>query len=512
MPLLTREGEVEIAKRIERGQIRVLKALSRSPIVIRELLAMGEDLKKSVRSIKEVVTFDEEEITDEILQNRLNEFTGKIDDMAKLYKKGQRPRREVRRGFEKKKPKDHRRARRNWPVLLWPYRKRCASCGFTNNERKRLIDRLNKTVDGMRSLDRQSQNLERKADATRSEEQKKEYRAAVARDSRRSGKAGTRNRRVVPGTQAHPARDHPGRHGCGAGQARADRGQPPPGGFDRQEIHQPRTAVPRPDSGRQHRPDESRGQIRIPPWLQIFHVRHVVDSAGHHPRHRRSGAYDSHPGAHDRNHQQADPHLASAGAGTGTRAYVGRNRQAHGHSGGESAESFEDRAGADLPRNANRRRGRFASGRLHRRPRRGFTGRSGDQREPEGPDGTGPAHADSARRKSHQDALRPRRRQRAHSGRSRAELRRHPRTHPPDRSQSPAQTAPSVALAEAAGVHGWSEGLRARVCHPERSETIRECESPHAVEGSLTAPQGTAPAVPFSLPISGRRRLFFASR
>ena len=87
VPLLTREGEVEIAKRIERGQMRVLKALSRSPIVIHELLAMGEDLKKGVRSIKEVVTFDEEEITDEILQNRLNEFTGKIDDMAKLYKK-----------------------------------------------------------------------------------------------------------------------------------------------------------------------------------------------------------------------------------------------------------------------------------------------------------------------------------------------------------------------------------------------------------------------------------------
>jgi RNA polymerase primary sigma factor len=64
VPLLTREGEVEIAKRIERGQIRVLKALSRSPIVIRELLNLGEDLKKNVRSIKEVVTFDEEEITD----------------------------------------------------------------------------------------------------------------------------------------------------------------------------------------------------------------------------------------------------------------------------------------------------------------------------------------------------------------------------------------------------------------------------------------------------------------
>ena len=51
VPLLTREGEVEIAKRIERGQNRVLKALSRSPIVIRELLALGEDLEKGVRSI-----------------------------------------------------------------------------------------------------------------------------------------------------------------------------------------------------------------------------------------------------------------------------------------------------------------------------------------------------------------------------------------------------------------------------------------------------------------------------
>ena len=77
VPLLTREGEVEIAKRIERGQLRVLKALSRSPIVIREIVAIGEDLKRGVRSIKEVVLFDEEEITDEVVLNRLNDITGK---------------------------------------------------------------------------------------------------------------------------------------------------------------------------------------------------------------------------------------------------------------------------------------------------------------------------------------------------------------------------------------------------------------------------------------------------
>jgi RNA polymerase primary sigma factor len=47
---------------------------------------------------------------------------------------------------------------------------------FTNPERKRLIDRVNKTVDAMRSLDRQINNLEKKIEATRIEETKREYR------------------------------------------------------------------------------------------------------------------------------------------------------------------------------------------------------------------------------------------------------------------------------------------------------------------------------------------------
>ena len=175
-PLLTREGEVEIAKRIERGQLRVLKALSRSPIVINELLAMGEDLKKGVRSIKEVVTFDEEEITDEILQNRLKEFTGKIDDLARAYKKASQLIEKFATVSQKKRPKDYRRARLNLARAVVAVSLCVRKLGFTNAERKRLIDRVNKTVDTMRSLDRQSQNLERKAEATRSEDQKKEYR------------------------------------------------------------------------------------------------------------------------------------------------------------------------------------------------------------------------------------------------------------------------------------------------------------------------------------------------
>jgi RNA polymerase primary sigma factor len=175
VPLLTREGEVEIAKRIERGQLRVLKALSRSPIVIRELLAMGEDLKKGVRSIKEVVTFDEEEITDEILQNRLNDFTGKIDNLAKAYKKAGQLQEKFAELSQKKNPRSYRRSRNHLARAVVGVSLAVRKLAFTNVERKRLIERLNKTVDTMRSLDRQTQNLEKKADATRSDEQRKEY-------------------------------------------------------------------------------------------------------------------------------------------------------------------------------------------------------------------------------------------------------------------------------------------------------------------------------------------------
>ncbi len=176
VPLLTREGEVEIAKRIERGQNRVLKALSRSPIVIRELLAMGEDLKKGVRSIKEVVTFDEEELTEEILTNRLKAFTGKIDDVGKLYRKAQVLEEKFKTISQKKKPRDHRRYRRQLARAIVAVSKAVRKLGFTNVERKRLNERVGKTVESMRALDRQAQNYDKKADATRNEEQKKEYR------------------------------------------------------------------------------------------------------------------------------------------------------------------------------------------------------------------------------------------------------------------------------------------------------------------------------------------------
>src|SRR5258707_1185438 len=138
VPLLTREGEVTIAKRIERGQLVVMKSITRSPIVIKELIAVGDDLRKGVRSIKEIVQFDDEELTEE-----------KIAE-APLQ------------------PERHRGSQRG------------------------------------------------------------------------------RDHRTEKHADVHSPRGGGGR----ASQKRIDRSQPSAGGFERQEISQPRTSVSRPDSGR----------------------------------------------------------------------------------------------------------------------------------------------------------------------------------------------------------------------------------------------------------------------
>jgi RNA polymerase primary sigma factor len=183
VPLLTREGEVEIAKRIERGQLRVLKAISRSAIVIREVLAIGDDLKRGVRSVKEVVIFDEEEITEEVLAGRLKEISGKIDELSRHYKRGLALAAKLAEagapGKDRKKLRDYRKIHWGLGRAQVEVSRAIRKLRFTHQERKRLIDRVNKTVENMKALDRQVLSLEKRCEFTKNEEQKKEIRRQI---------------------------------------------------------------------------------------------------------------------------------------------------------------------------------------------------------------------------------------------------------------------------------------------------------------------------------------------
>ena len=176
VPLLTREGEVEIAKRIERGQMRVMKSLSRSPVVIREIVSLGEDLKRGVRNVKEVVTFDEEELTEDIVQARVRATASRIDALVKHLKKIALLEEKLPALNVKTKAKEARKTR--WTIAREKVlvSRIVRELKYTGQERKRLLDKVNKTVEIMRSLERQIKSLDQKHDASKSEDLKKEYR------------------------------------------------------------------------------------------------------------------------------------------------------------------------------------------------------------------------------------------------------------------------------------------------------------------------------------------------
>src|SRR5512137_2984861 len=60
VPLLTREGEVEIAKRIERGKLAVIRSISRTPTIANKVIELGDKLRAGERTIRELVIFSEE--------------------------------------------------------------------------------------------------------------------------------------------------------------------------------------------------------------------------------------------------------------------------------------------------------------------------------------------------------------------------------------------------------------------------------------------------------------------
>src|SRR5437667_9677707 len=178
VPLLTRDGEVEIAKRIERGQLTVLKSLSRSPVIVREIISLGEQLKRDPSIIKDILQFSDEELTDEKIEEKHQETLDIIDNIGKTYKKVQ----QLKIKFDaapKSKKAVYRRAAWKLGRTRVELSNLVRSLEFSNSEKLRLMALMKATVDKMRPLEQELGRLERKADHT-----KQDYRKQVQKEIR----------------------------------------------------------------------------------------------------------------------------------------------------------------------------------------------------------------------------------------------------------------------------------------------------------------------------------------
>src|SRR5204862_7926021 len=164
VPLLTREGEVEIARRIERGKLAVSKSISRTPLVAKKVIELGDQLHTGERTIRELVIFNDEEITDERIEERRRQVQKQIDAVRKARagsEKLEEKLAETPKGATTRDKRKDRRAR----FAAMRARIELSQCirriEFTESVKRRLIDDMKDAVEGVKSVQREIEATDR---------------------------------------------------------------------------------------------------------------------------------------------------------------------------------------------------------------------------------------------------------------------------------------------------------------------------------------------------------------
>ncbi|HEY3039030.1 MAG TPA: RNA polymerase sigma factor RpoD [Pyrinomonadaceae bacterium] len=170
VPLLTREGEVAIAKRIERGQLKTHKAISRSPIAVKELLKIGEDLEAGHVNIREIVIFAEQaELTGDEDMDKAEEYktwtVEGIQNIRKLFKQGLKEWEkllEEQKSARGKKSRKLLRMRRKVSRLRLEIAQEIGRLNITERARQRLINSIRSVQKEVRDAEREIDSLTEK--------------------------------------------------------------------------------------------------------------------------------------------------------------------------------------------------------------------------------------------------------------------------------------------------------------------------------------------------------------
>jgi RNA polymerase primary sigma factor len=275
--LLTKEEEVELARRIEEGKTAVTREFLKSPVIIDELDGLRFRLNERKDIEEEVIDYDDDEGMLSEDEHDLEEVFGEIDEVLKLY------------------------------------RKKSTKRGLSSADDARLVNLL---IDIEKKSNLYERVIDRLCDYARAFEKAARKKASISRSTRsgdkevqRSGREGKEGRKPPADCAKAAAADPAGelktlartegelRKKVGLApdelgylldavwgrrcEREAHQGEPEARGEHSQEIHEQGTSAPGPHPGGQHRADEGRGEVRVPEGVQVLDIRHMVDTPGH---------------------------------------------------------------------------------------------------------------------------------------------------------------------------------------------------------------------------------------
>ncbi len=185
--LLTREGEVDLARRIEHGQRQVTRALSRSPLIMREILDIAQEAEDGKISLRDVLAASDLLTTDEEMERFRVEFLASIDEIERQIKHAQQLRHKLAATPRAGKPKLFRATRWALARTMVQISLAIRKVQFSSLIFRRLSNRLRAVVDQFRNIEKEIARLQRAVeDAQRND-------ANLARDLRKDFKAASLN-------------------------------------------------------------------------------------------------------------------------------------------------------------------------------------------------------------------------------------------------------------------------------------------------------------------------------
>jgi RNA polymerase primary sigma factor len=176
VPLLNREGEIELARRIERGRRAAMKSLSRSPLVIRELIQLGPEIESGRLYVRDLLLLPDPPLTDEMVDEETQKLLATLADIEKHYRKAQQCQQKLYSISRGMKPKQHRALRMEMARSIILVSRAIRSIEFTSQMRRMLARFVHQAVERIRPFERDVARLQRQieeADAAGAKELKK---------------------------------------------------------------------------------------------------------------------------------------------------------------------------------------------------------------------------------------------------------------------------------------------------------------------------------------------------
>ncbi len=164
VPLLTREGEVEIAKRIERGRLSILKAISRTSTIAKAVVRMGEQLTSGDRTIRKLVIFQDDEVTDARVDRRARAVMAQIETIRKTRLDVVRREKQVGT-IPKRETQRYRRNYRNLLRAQVRLSRLIRGIAFTEPVKRRLVDDVKEITEGVQCIRLEIEHLARQVKA-----------------------------------------------------------------------------------------------------------------------------------------------------------------------------------------------------------------------------------------------------------------------------------------------------------------------------------------------------------